>query len=109
MADWPSCDARKPGVGGSTKPYDLCVVTTIHRPYDVRIFHRELLTLAEAGFTVCLVSPWKRPEGWPPEGWVSMSMPLSRWSRIGHGARTFLAAMRVRSRSYLFHDLDIIP
>jgi hypothetical protein len=110
MVGSPSGDDRRPGVDRPTGPYDLCVVTTIHESYDVRIYHRELLTLAEAGFSVCIVSSWGRTQGrLPVAGWVSTPMTRSGWSRIGHGARTFLVAMRVGSRPYLSHDLDFIP
>ncbi|HHY38770.1 MAG TPA: glycosyltransferase family 4 protein [Clostridia bacterium] len=92
------------------KRHDICIITTIHEPYDVRIYQRELQTLVEAGFSVCLVSAWERPpDRLPCAGWISLPMPRSRWGRLRHGARTFLAAFRVESRSYLFHDLDFVP
>lgn len=93
-----------------SRKYEICVITSIHEPYDVRIYQRELLTLVEAGFSVCLVSPWERPpDRLPCAGWISLPMPRSRWGRLRHGVRTFLVALRVETRSYLFHDLDFIP
>lgn len=89
--------------------YDICIITTIHEPYDVRIYHRQLHTLAKAGFSICFVGPWNKPENPPCAEWVTLLMPHNRAARALHGVRTFLAAYRLDCRSYHFHDLDFIP
>jgi len=88
---------------------DVCVITTIHAEYDARIYERGLQALVDAGFSVCLVSPWRRPEKpWIDHKWVTLSPPLKRSHRIIHGLKTFLAALKQPAKSYHFHDIDFL-
>lgn len=89
-------------------------MTSAHPPLDVRIFHKECVTLAGAGHDVVLVSP-------PSEELRSdeiidgvqlrlTTKPAGRLSRMTFGAaRTFRAAMRERADFYHFHDPELIP
>lgn len=90
-------------------PVDICIITTIHSPFDARIYERELASLLESGFSVCLVSPWEKPDRpWMEHEWVTLASPKRRIDRLLHGVRTFLAACRQPARAYHFHDIDFL-
>lgn len=92
-----------------TDPVDICVITTIHPPFDARIYERGIKSSLEAGFSVCLVSPWKKPQNpWLNHSWVCLRPPRRRRDRILHGFRTFLASYRVQAKIYHFHDVDFL-
>jgi glycosyltransferase involved in cell wall biosynthesis len=38
-------------------PVKICMLTSVHQPFDGRIFHRECKTLVQAGYEVTLISP----------------------------------------------------
>jgi len=89
---------------------DVCVITTIHQPWDARIYDRGAVTLAEAGMRVRLIAPWPAPES-PTPGieLVSLEPAVSRTARLLHSGRTFRAALASPARVYVFHDLDFLP
>jgi glycosyltransferase involved in cell wall biosynthesis len=89
---------------------DICVITTIHPPWDARIYFRETVALAEAGFQVVFISTWPEdPHRLPNLRWVTTPTLAKRTDRLIHGFRTFRAALRERPRAYHFHDLDFLP
>lgn len=93
-----------------TPSVDVCVITTIHPPFNARIYTRELLALVEAGYSSALVAPWSMtPESDPRIFWVPLRSPKRRSERILHGWRTFRAASKVHAKAYHFHDLDFLP
>lgn len=88
---------------------DICIVTTIHGDFDNRIYQRQLSTLVDEGWSVCMVAPWdfgKRNRR--DFEFVRTPRPGNRFSRIRHGFRTYRAAKRVDARLYIFHDPDFI-
>jgi glycosyltransferase involved in cell wall biosynthesis len=90
--------------------FDVCVVTTIHAPLDARIYQRELRCLAEAGYRVCLIAPWERPQKEDlTSGWIQTAAPRRRASRLAHGWRTFRTSLATPTRSYHIHDIDFLP
>jgi len=88
---------------------DVCVITTIHSQFDARIYERSIRSLLNSGFSICLISPWKKPEyPWLKHKWTSLKAPKKRISRIFHGLQTFIAAYKQPAKVYHFHDVDFI-
>ena len=88
---------------------DVCIITTIHRDFDNRIYQRQLAALADDGVSVCIIAPWdfsnrKRSDF----HFIRTPMPKSRPSRILHGYHTYRSACTVRAKMYIFHDPDFL-
>lgn len=85
-------------------------LTTVHDPFDSRIFHRECKTLAKAGYEVALLAPGGKDS--IVDGIKVGSLPRSnnRVLRMSLGVgRTLLKALGRRADLYHFHDPELIP
>ncbi|MGH9793032.1 MAG: glycosyltransferase family 4 protein [Candidatus Acidiferrales bacterium] len=88
----------------------VCVMTAAHPPCDVRIFHKQCRSLAQAGYEVTLIAPGT--ERVIREGVHLEPMPLwsSRASRMVRGAwMMYQKARRQKADVYHFHDPELIP
>jgi glycosyltransferase involved in cell wall biosynthesis len=85
-------------------------VTTVHRPFDVRVFHKELQSLVRAGYEASLVAPHNRAE---VVGGVRVEpVPVPGWrpARMTLGAVAAAArAGRLKPDVLHFHDPELIP
>lgn len=87
-------------------------LTTVHHPYDPRIFHKQCYSLANAGFDVTLISP-PLPEGETIEGLVK-HIPLRKQnSRIKRMVLStmelYRKAKKLQAHIYVFHDPELMP
>jgi glycosyltransferase involved in cell wall biosynthesis len=88
-------------------------LTTVHRPFDTRIFQRECRTLAQAGYSVSLVAPHSTRE--TVDGVKIVPIPgLS--NRQARGARftrglwsVYWLARHLQADLYHFHDPELLP
>ena len=93
----------------NSKPFDVCVITTIHSLFDARIYERSLESLVDYGFSASLISPSQKPENlWIKHQWIYFPYSKRCLERIAHGNRTFRAAYKQQTRIYYFHDIDFI-
>jgi len=91
-------------------PKKICVLTSAHPPFDVRIFHKECRSLVAAGYEVVLIVPHH-------ESLVKDSVRLHATTpRVGRLRRMTLgvfdvlrAAVRENADLYHFHDPELIP
>ena len=85
-------------------------LTTVHPPFDPRIFHKEAKTLVKAGYNVTLIAQHKGNEVVKGVKIISLPAPRSRLSRIfGLTLRTFRLALKQKAALYHFHDPELIP
>ncbi|MGH9814865.1 MAG: glycosyltransferase family 4 protein [Candidatus Acidiferrales bacterium] len=88
----------------------VCVMTSAHPPCDVRIFHKQCKSLAQAGYEVTLIAPGT--ERVIRDGVHLEPMPVwsSRADRMLRGAwRMYQKARRQKADVYHFHDPELIP
>lgn len=87
----------------------VCHMTTAHPPFDIRIFHKQAVTLSEAGYRVILIAP--APKDMNREGVIIKSLPVtkSRFKRFFYllPLVTF-RALKEKAGIYHFHDPELI-
>ena len=88
----------------------VCILTTVHPPFDTRIFHKQAKTLVQAGYAVTLLAQHAgdaEVEGIRIKG---LPKPRNRFTRIlGLTWRAYRLAVRERADVYHFHDPELLP
>lgn len=91
------------------KKYRVVHFTSVHRSTDVRIFHRECRSLAEANYEVVLLAPREGDE--EIEGVLIRALPMPK-NRLDRATRVAWAAYREALRQsadlYHFHDPELL-
>lgn len=97
-------------LGNNSHPMKIAHLTSVHPPTDVRIFHKECLTLASNGYEVVLIVPHAQSE---TRGEVRIHAIRKRPGRVGRLFGTTLAVLRAalgqKADVYHFHDPELIP
>jgi len=94
----------------------VCHISTVHTPFDQRIFHRECWTLARAGYDVHLLVQFdaaRADEGGVHVHSVGAQRPHSLGLRVGNRVRRLwraaTTARRLGAQVYHLHDPELIP
>lgn len=88
----------------------ICILTTVHPPFDTRIFHKEAKTLFSAGYDVTLIAQHEREEILDGIKIVPLPTPRNRLTRILFLTwRAFRLAYHQHADIYHFHDPEVIP
>ncbi|HEY0797177.1 MAG TPA: glycosyltransferase family 4 protein [Acidisarcina sp.] len=86
-------------------------MTSVHYPFDTRIFHKECISLAMAGYDVTLIAP--HAEGDVTRGGVKLravTPPRNRNERIKQTVpAVYRAAAEADAEIYHFHDAELMP
>lgn len=84
-------------------------VTTVHQPYDVRIFHKEAVSLASAGFEVVLIACAEQSAVVKSVRIKALPKPRNRWIRMTVTVwRAYRSALEEDAEIYHFHDPELI-
>jgi glycosyltransferase involved in cell wall biosynthesis len=88
----------------------VCIVTSVHSPFDTRIFHKQAKTLVRAGYDVRLIAQHQRDEEIEGVRVIALPKPQNRFTRIfGLTWRAFLLALRQQADIHHFHDPEFLP
>jgi glycosyltransferase involved in cell wall biosynthesis len=88
----------------------LCILSSVHSPFDVRIFHKEAKSLAEAGYQVTIVAPYSGSVRSNDIEVKALPPPHSRGERMVRTAwKIYRAARQTGASVYHFHDPELIP
>lgn len=91
-------------------PAKICVLTSAHPPFDVRIFHKECVSLANAGHEVILVAPHHGSEQRQGVSIDAVSKHTGRVRRMFVTTSSVLwRAFKNNADIYHFHDPELIP
>ena len=88
----------------------VCILTTVHPPFDTRIFHKQAKTLARAGYDVTLIAKHKFDETVDGIKIIALPFPRNRLVRMfGHTWKTLRVALLQRADVYHIHDPELLP
>jgi glycosyltransferase involved in cell wall biosynthesis len=88
----------------------VCVMTSAHPPFDVRIFHKECKSLAREGYEVTLIAPGTHSGMVDGVKLEAIPMSRNRFERMVRGSRAvYVKARREDADIYHFHDPELIP
>ncbi len=105
----PEVSRPTPPSAGSP-PAHVVHLSTVHRPFDTRIFLRECKSLAAAGFRVTLIVPHHREEVVDGVRLVPLPQPKSwPWRITTTMLRAGRAAWREAADLYHVHDPELLP
>jgi glycosyltransferase involved in cell wall biosynthesis len=84
-------------------------LTSVHPPFDVRIFHKECKSIARAGYEVTLVVCHDRDETVDGVHVKALERKSGRLSRMTRGVwEVYREALRQDARLYHFHDPELM-
>lgn len=88
----------------------VAVVTTVHRPFDTRIFHKQAVSLAEAGYDVVLIQRGEAAEVVKGVRIVPLPTAPNRYVRVTWNCWLALRAVLASKASIChLHDPELIP
>lgn len=91
------------------RPIRVCMLTSVHPPFDTRIFHREAKAARDGGADVTLIAPGA--ESGDVDGIHLRSLPSwgGRWARPLRWPLLFWKARRAKADVYHMHDPELLP
>ena len=89
---------------------NICILTTAHTATDIRIFHKEAVTLAAAGFHVEIIGQHQKEEVIGGILIIPIAPAKNRFSRFCiMPIKMFFAAAKRNADVYHFHDPELVP
>jgi glycosyltransferase involved in cell wall biosynthesis len=88
----------------------VCILTSVHPPFDVRIFHKEAKTLVKAGYDVTLIAQHDKEEIVDGVKIINLQRPRNRIERMTKTVcSAYKKAVQLDADIYHFHDPELIP
>jgi glycosyltransferase involved in cell wall biosynthesis len=86
----------------------IVMITTVHGPFDPRIFHKEAVSLAQRGFEITVIAPHSREEVIRGVKILPIPPAANRLIRIFRGVAALFQALREKADLYHFHDPELM-
>ncbi len=87
----------------------VCVLTSVHMPFDGRVFHKEARSLAKAGYDVVLIARHDKEERVDGVRVVPLPSPRNRAERMTKTLwQLYRRAVREDADVYHFHDPELM-
>ena len=88
----------------------VCHLTSVHPPFDIRIFHKECKTLSQAGYQVVLIAPHDEEEEFDGVRILAIPKTKSRLERMTKIQwKLYKEALKQDVDIFHFHDLELLP
>lgn len=88
----------------------VCMMTSVHRHDDIRIYHKEAKTLKRAGYDVTILCPDYQGQDENGINFRKAAVPRSRLGRMaGAWRRMAQAAAELDCQIYHIHDPELLP
>ncbi len=88
----------------------ICHITTVHQPFDVRIFHKECISLANNGFDVYLIARHDRDECINGVNIVAIANETAKgFGRLINIWNAFKKALNLKAKIFHIHDPELLP
>jgi len=88
----------------------VCHITTVHPPFDTRVFHKECKTLEMAGYEVVLIAQHNKNEIIEGVKIIALPKPKNRFERMFFlTKKAYRLALEQSADIYHFHDPELIP
>lgn len=88
----------------------VCILTSVHQVFDVRIFHKEAKSLAKAGYDVTLIAQHSKDEVVDEVKIIAVPESCNRFYRaLITDIRILISAFKQKADIYHFHDPELIP
>lgn len=87
----------------------VCHLTSVHPPFDIRIFYKECVSLVKYGYSVTLIAPILNGTIKDNVAILPIKLPKSRLIRIPVVAfKMWVKALNVKADLYHFHDPELL-
>ncbi|MGE4287721.1 MAG: glycosyltransferase [Salinivirgaceae bacterium] len=91
------------------KKKTVCHLTSVHPPFDIRIFYKECVSLTNAGYQVSLIAPIQEATVRMGVSLVPVSLPGNRFMRMLIAPfRMLRLALQQKAQIYHFHDPELM-